>query len=359
MTICIIGNGLSALTLAKALVKQNIYVDVLYNKKDFYINKTRTIGISKSNTDYLNTHVININKLLWKIKKIEIFSDNLKKEKLINFEKSYDQIFSIIKNYKFYKLLERNLSKNKYFNLKFCSKINLSLLDNYDLIVNCDPLNIIAKKYFTKKIVKNYNSNAFTTIITHEKILNDTAIQIFTDKGPLAFLPISNTQTSVVYSIPFSATKKKNDIKKLIQDKNLKYKIKKIDKINCIELNFINLRTYYNNNVLAFGEMLHKIHPLAGQGFNMNIRDIKILVKIIKDKIDLGLPIDKSTNIEFENNLRYKNFIFSNGIDLIHEFFNIERNIKSKYLSKSIQFINKYPTINKLFKKIADRGDLV
>ena len=91
----------------------------------------------------------------------------------------------------------------------------------------------------------------------------------------------------------------------------------------------------------------------------MNIRDIKILLKIIKDKIDLGLPIDKSTNIEFENNLRYKNFIFSNGIDLIHEFFNIERNIKSKYLSKSIQFINKYPTINKLFKKIADRGDLV
>ena len=84
MTICIIGNSLSALTLAKALVKQNIYVDVLCKKKNSHISITRTIGISKSNTDYLNKNVINIDKLLWKLKKIEIFSDNLKKQKLID-----------------------------------------------------------------------------------------------------------------------------------------------------------------------------------------------------------------------------------------------------------------------------------
>ena len=61
MTVCILGNGLTALTLAKALSKQNIYVDILCNKKKLNINKTRTIGISKSNADYLNRNVININ----------------------------------------------------------------------------------------------------------------------------------------------------------------------------------------------------------------------------------------------------------------------------------------------------------
>ena len=49
MTICILGNSLTALTLAKALTKQNIYVDILYEKKILNINKNRTIGISKSN----------------------------------------------------------------------------------------------------------------------------------------------------------------------------------------------------------------------------------------------------------------------------------------------------------------------
>jgi 2-octaprenyl-6-methoxyphenol hydroxylase len=105
--------------------------------------------------------------------------------------------------------------------------------------------------------------------------------------------------------------------------------------------------------------MLHKIHPLAGQGFNMTVRDIKILVNIIKNKFNVGLPIDKSVNIEFENILKYKNFIFTSGVDLIYEFFNIERNLKSKYLSKSVQLIGKYPKINKIFKKIADKGVLI
>ena len=116
MTICILGNSLTALTLAKALTNQNIYVDVLFNKKNIDINKTRTIGISKSNIDFLNKNIININKFLWKLKKIEIYSDNLEKEKLIDFEKENDQIFSTVKNYKLYRLLKNNLSKNKYFN---------------------------------------------------------------------------------------------------------------------------------------------------------------------------------------------------------------------------------------------------
>ena len=57
---------------------------------------------------------------------------------------------------------------------------------------------LITNRYFSKKIVKKYNSNAHTTIIKHDQILNDTAVQIFTKKGPLAFLPISNRETSVV-----------------------------------------------------------------------------------------------------------------------------------------------------------------
>ena len=356
MTICILGNGLTALTLAKALTKQNIYVDVLYNKKNLNINKTRTIGISKSNTDFLNKNVININKLLWKLKKIEIFSDNLKKEKLIDFERDNEQIFSIVKNHKLYQVLEHDLSKNKYFKSKLISTKNLSFIKKYDLIVNCDPLNIVTKKFFNKKLVKKYNTTAYTTIITHEKILNNIAVQIFTNKGPLAFLPISNTQTSVVYSIPNSINETKENFEKLIRDQNIKYKISNIKKINNFELGFLNLRIYYYNNILAFGDLLHKIHPLAGQGFNMTIRDIKILLNIIKNKLEVGLPLDKSVSIEFQNNVKHKNLIFSNGIDLIYEFFNAERKIKNNFLSKTVQKISNYPSINKIFTKIADRG---
>ena len=210
----------------------------------------------------------------------------------------------------------------------------------------------------SKKIIKKYNSYAYTTIIKHDQILNDTAFQIFTKKGPIAFLPISNRETSVVYSIHDSNDKKNENIEQLIKDKNFKYKIRNIEKINSFELKSLNLRSYYHKNILAFGDLLHKVHPLAGQGFNMTIRDIKIFLHIIKKRVDAGLSLDSSVNLEFQNKIKHKNFIFSNGIDLIHEFFNIERKMKSNFLSKSVKHISNYPRINKMITEIADRGIL-
>ena len=291
------------------------------------------------------------------VKKIDIFTDNLKNEKLINFEKKNDQLFSIIKNFELYKVLEKNLSKNKFFKKKIYRN-NFSLSNNYEIIINCDYFHPITKKYFSKKIVKEYNSFAYTTVIHHEKILNDTATQIFTKKGPLAFLPISNNETSVVFSLHNSYKNNKENIEELINFYNFKYKINKFEKIDKFKLISVYLRSYYHQNILAFGDLLHRIHPLAGQGFNMTIRDIKMLSKLIKNRYDLGLPLDISVNEQFENNLRYKNFVFSNGIDIIHEFFNLERKSKSNILSKSVQFMGKNPSINKIFTKIADEGSL-
>ena len=358
MKVCVVGDGLSALTLAKALVNQNVFVDILAQKKGQKFSQSRTLGISKNNTDFFNKNIINIEKLLWKLTKIEIFTDNLKDETLINFEKNNNELFSVIRNNELYKILEKDLSKNNYFKKIILNNKKLSFINDYELIINCDYFHNITKKYFSKKIIKKYNSFAFTTIIKHEKILNDTAIQVFTKRGPLAFLPISNNETSVVYSMHNSTDKKKENIEELIELYNYKYKINKIEKIDNFELKSLNLRSYHHNNILAFGDLLHRIHPLAGQGFNMTIRDIRVFIKIIKKRSDLGLPLDSLVNYEFENSLRHKNFIFSTGIDLIHEFFNIERKTKSNILSKSVKFFGNNPSINKMFTKIADKGIL-
>jgi len=354
MRVCILGTGLTSLTLAKALVNQNIYVDLFAPKKINLPDRSRTIGISKSNIEFFNNSVINVDKILWKLKKIEIFSDTLKKEKLINFENNNNELFSIIRNQNLFEILQKSLFKNKYFKkINYLKNSNFS--DKYSLIITTDFTSPITQKYFSRKIVKEYNSFAYTTIIHHNKVNNNAAVQIFTKLGPLAFLPISKKETSVVFSL---YNKKKENISNLIEKYNHKYKIQKIEKINCFELKSLSLRSYYHNNILAFGDLLHRIHPLAGQGFNMTIRDIKILLEIITSKHNLGLNLDSSVNYEFEKKLKHKNFIFSNGIDMIHEFFNFERKMNSTLMSKSVQLINKNPKINKLFINIADGGSL-
>ena len=226
-----------------------------------------------------------------------------------------------------------------------------------NLVINCDPYNEISKKFFSNKIKKNYNSIAYTTIINHKKISkNNTAIQIFTNKGPIAFLPISNNKTSIVYSYRESNNKKEVDINSLIKKFNPKYKILSIENLSKFKLTSSNLRKYYQGNIMAFGDLLHKIHPLAGQGFNMSIRDISKLIKLIENRINLGLDLDHSICFEFQKETKDKNYIFTTGVDLIYEFFNFESKFKSNFLNKTINLVGKNRSLNTLFKKIADVG---
>ncbi len=352
MNVCIFGSGLVSITLAKALVNQGIFVDFISNPKINSTNKSRTIGISKTNIDFFNENILDIKNLLWNIDEIEIYSDNLKKEKILNFQNK--NLFSMIKNDELYAKLIQSLKKNKFF--KF--KKNESLLPtDYNLIINCDSNNLYSKKYFYRKIKKKYHGYAHTTIIDHKKILkNNTATQVFTNKGPLAFLPISSFKTSIVYSARGS---KDVDLAAIVQKYNNKYSITNTSEKSVFELSSMNLRNYYYKNILAFGELLHKIHPLAGQGFNMSIRDIRFLLGLIKIRLNCGLELDNSICKEFEKKTRHKNYLFSSGVDFIYEFFNLESRIKNPILSKSVQFIGKNRYANKFFSKLADDGIVI
>ena len=107
---------------------------------------------------------------------------------------------------------------------------------------------------------------------------------------------------------------------------------------------------------MAFGDLLHRLHPLAGQGFNMTIRDIQDLSNLIDLKLKNGLDLDNSICKDFQNTTRYKNYLFSSGIDFIYEFFNLETKIDNNILSKSVRLIGKNKFLNRTFKNIANRG---
>ena len=123
-----------------------------------------------------------------------------------------------------------------------------------------------------------------------------------------------------------------------------------------VDLNFSVPRNYYYKNLMIFGDLLHRIHPLAGQGFNMTLRDIKEILRLIDLKIENGLDLDTSIFSDFEKNMRHKNYLFLNGIDFIYEFFNFENITKNNLLSKSVKFLGKNKMINQVFTKFADNG---
>jgi 2-octaprenyl-6-methoxyphenol hydroxylase len=94
MNICILGDGLTSLSLAKNLINKKINVYMYQNKKINNSFSSRTIGISKNNLEFYEKEIHKLpKKIKWEIKKIEIYSEKLKKNKILNFENDDKNLF--------------------------------------------------------------------------------------------------------------------------------------------------------------------------------------------------------------------------------------------------------------------------
>ena len=358
MNICIIGMNLTGLILSKALVNIGCSVHLFQTNKKKSNFSTRTIAISKSNFDFINNNIISLNKKKFhKIKKIRIFSNN--KDEIVKFYNNGDNLFSLIELNNFFSIFYNNLKSNKLFKLKNFNESyfkNTGFKEDFNLVINCEKDNFLTRKYFSKKFKKKYDSIAYTALLYHKKTENFEAKQYFTNVGPLAFLPLTSKITSVVLSAYNNRRLKdqyfKNFILKFFKDS----KVNKFSDFQKANLNFSLARKYYFKNILLFGDGLHQIHPLAGQGFNMTLRDLKILLNIIKKKIDNGFEVDSSCLKDFEETTKSKNFIFSEGINFIQDFFKVKRNFKENQLDQIIKKIGKNKKVNSFLINTADKG---
>ena len=351
MKICFIGQNLTNLILATVFAEKNLNIDFFINNKIKNSKTNRTIAISAENFKYLK-NLSNISLPAWKTEEIKIYVEDLKSKELINFKKKNKEAFNLLSYSKLNEIFFNKIKKSKSINfikLNTSSSLILNKIKNYDLVINTESKNIISKKYFTNKIKKNYKSYAYTFTINHKKINNYTASQIFTKYGPIAFLPFSNTNTSVVFSC-IGKQKSNGEILKLFNKYNFLYNINKIGIPEKFDLNFSMLRNYTHKNILAFGDLIHRVHPLAGQGFNMTIRDIKILSKIIQERTNLGLPIDSSVANEFQKSTKHLNFLYGKAIDGIYEFFKLDSILNNSISKPIFSILNK----NQMFKRYSN-----
>ena len=347
MNICLLGNNLTNLVLANILLKKKINVDIIsHAKSSLLTNTVRTIAISNENYKFLKENINGFSNLGWPTEKIKIYSDKKKLSELFEFKNRNQHNFYLLKYSTFFNLMK----KNKYLNIIKLNNYNLNDIKkrNYNLIINSEQNNSITKKYFQRKLEKNYKSLAHTAIINHKKIENKTAIQIFTKNGPLAFLPLSNNKTSIVFSNNSTKLLNKLNFLQIINEYNLRYKINKISEIESFDIKFYVLRDYIFRNILCFGDLIHKVHPLAGQGFNMTIRDIKSLTNILEEYNNLGIDDGEIIAQIFQKKNKHLNFIFGLGIDTINSFFNLDSKLKNNLsdpifkILKGNKLLNKY-----------------
>jgi len=369
--ILILGDGLTAKLAASLLSKLDLEIELVALKSNFQEKNNRTIAISNSNFNFFKKFFCNIEskKIFWPIDRIKIYDDKINVSELLDFNSPLKNtnIAYVGYNNKIKFFLEKQINKNlktSYLKLEKIKKI-IKNKNSYQLILNCTGGNSwISKNYFKNKSVnKKYNQSAITTIIKHRKIDNNIARQIFCKEGPLAILPLDTNKSAIVWSVKNNILlDNRQKIKKefIFKLKNILrnfFLIKDISKPDLYELNFSLSEKYFSNRILNLGDSLHTIHPLAGQGFNMTIRDLEILEQILKSKIDLGLDLGDTTALnEFSERVKYKNFVFANSIDFTHYVFSKKNTFFKKIRNFTLDQINQQTKVKNFFLTVADRG---
>ena len=167
------------------------------------------------------------------------------------------------------------------------------------IIIACDGVNSLAREKIEIKSTKHdFNQTAITFQLKVKLDNQNEAKQFFLKESILAILPIKKDLVSIVWSCNSQFYKKINsfDEKSIEDELNLTigdfYKdIKVVSKIESFPLTMNRVESFFKDRVLLVGDAAHFIHPLAGQGLNLGIRDIITLEKIIDKKgyADIGL----------------------------------------------------------------------
>jgi 2-octaprenyl-6-methoxyphenol hydroxylase len=382
--ICIIGSGLTALTIAYLLSKFKLQIDIVEQDLKKKKIKPTKLALSKHSLDQLCFYGLkDIKKKFNVVKNIYLhdsyssislkqdlhFSTSNKKEALayiIDGNTLFSDISKKIKSFKNINFIKKEISSindNKFYKEIIFKDFNK---ENYNLVIfaSANNLFLLSKFKLRKVIDKSYNEDAYVFNLDHKKIINNSARQFFLKDGPLAFLPISKTETSVIWSIKNNSVNKKyvSSKKHLSKFFNTHFKelfneIISISEINKFNLNYIFNELKDSKRTLLFGEIANKIHPIAGQGWNMTLRNIFSLIKVIKYSENLGLEIGNDIFIKkYLDETNLNNLAFATLIDGIRKIFDIKIDSYAAIRKNTLSNLDKNFFIKKNFINIANKG---
>ncbi|MCK5901790.1 MAG: UbiH/UbiF/VisC/COQ6 family ubiquinone biosynthesis hydroxylase [Cocleimonas sp.] len=145
---------------------------------------------------------------------------------------------------------------------------------------------------------EHYGQSGLVAVVTTEVSHQATAWQRFMPSGPLAFLPLADGSSSIVWTLPSDrcpayVAMDESKFKSTVAE-TLDYKLGAITSVSqraAFPFYGSQAKNYVKPRIALIGDAAHTIHPLAGQGVNLGIKDAAALAKqLLKTPTaDLGL----------------------------------------------------------------------
>ena len=139
----------------------------------------------------------------------------------------------------------------------------------------------------------DYQQTAITANITAERAHQGKAFERFTDTGPIALLPMTDNRCSLVWTV------KSGDEQKILKLPDTKFlaklqqrfgfrlgKLLRVGERQSYPLKLMQADQPVQQRIVLIGNAAHSLHPIAGQGFNLGLRDVAALADVLQDNPD-------------------------------------------------------------------------
>jgi 2-octaprenyl-6-methoxyphenol hydroxylase len=207
----------------------------------------------------------------------------------------------------------------------------------------------------------SYAQSAIVTTLAHERDHHGRAEEHFLPGGPFAILPLRHNRSSIVW------TERTADAERFVALPDAQFR-DELEKRFGLHLGDITLagprraypvglwvaRSFIAARMALVGDAAHVIHPIAGQGLNMGLRDIAALAEAVVDGARLGLDPGDATVLErYQRWRRFDTMTMSVATDALNRLFSNRSDVLRLARDIGLGLVDRLPPLKRMFMREA------
>jgi 2-octaprenyl-6-methoxyphenol hydroxylase len=203
----------------------------------------------------------------------------------------------------------------------------------------------------------SYGQSAIVTTVAHERDHGGRAEEHFLPAGPFAMLPLTGRRSSIVW------TEETREAARIVAlpDHDFHAELERRFGLHLGEIEAVGgrrahplglwfARSFIAERIALVGDAAHVIHPIAGQGLNMGLKDVAALAEVIVDAVRLGL--DPGSLVVLERYQRWRRFdtmAMAAATDGLNRLFSNRSDVLRLARDFGLGLVDRWPALKQLF----------